>query len=54
MNARSFVCQNGISGLGIARNAWEAIAEASDSMVIHLIDRQLNAIAQIVFVEKVE
>ena len=62
VNARSFVCQNGISGLGVARNAWKAVAEASDSfetglnraMVIDLIDRQSNAIAQIVFGEKVE
>ena len=53
---------NGISGLGIALNAWIAVAEASDALetglnraiVIGLIDRQSNAIAQIVFSEQVE
>ena len=62
VNARSFVCQNGISGLNVDKKAWAAVAEASDSsetglnraMVIDLIDKQSNAIAQIVFGEKVE
>lgn len=62
VNARSFVCQNGIRGLDVSKDAWLSVAESSDSintglnraMVVDLIDRQSNAIAQIVFGELVE
>ena len=62
VNARCHVCQNGITGLGVSKEAWIEVAEDNKrtnvglniAMVKDLIDRQSNAIAQVVFSEKVE
>ena len=62
VNARCYVCQNGISGLGVKKEAWLAVAKSKSNkhtglniaMVKDMIDRQSNAIAQIVFSESVE
>ena len=62
VNARCYVCQNGISGLGVKKEAWVAIAKSKSNkqtglniaIVRDMIDRQSNAIAQIVFSENVE
>jgi len=62
VNARAFICQHGISGLNVKKDAWISVAESESAketglnraMVVDLVDRQSNAIAQIVFSEKVE
>lgn len=62
VNARSYVCKNGISGLNVKKQAWVEVLESdccnetglNRAIVVDLIDRQSNAIAQIVFSSKVE
>ena len=62
VNARCFVCQNGIPGLGVSKEAWLEVAKSNKeiqvglniAMVTDMIDRQSNSIAQIVFGTKVE
>ena len=62
VNAICFVCQNGIPGLGVSKEAWLEVAKSNKetqvglniAMVTDMIDRQSNSIAQIVFGTKVE
>ena len=61
VNTRSLICRRGIPELGISREAWTSVAKSSQeetglniAMVDDCIDRQSNAIAQIVFSEAVE
>lgn len=61
VNARSYVCQHDIPGLNVSTQAWKDVARLysvetglNTAMVCDVIDRQSNAIAQIVFGEKVE
>ena len=62
VNARCFICKNGISGLGIKKEGWIAVAETNKeanvglnlAMVKDVIDRQSNAMAKVMFSEKVE
>ncbi len=56
------MCRNGIPGLGIKKEAWIEVAESNHvthvglkpAMVKDVIDKQSNAMAQIMFGEKVE
>ena len=62
VNAICFVCQNGIPGLGVSKEAWLEVAKSNKetqvglniAMVTDMIDRQSNSITQIVFGTKVE
>ena len=62
VNARCHVCQHGIPGLDVNKEAWIEVAEDNKNtnvglniaMVKDMIDRQSNSIAQIVFGDKVE
>ena len=65
VNARTLVCSKGIPQLGISKQAWMEVADGTGipmnannklnpAMVVDLVDRQSNEIAQITFSADVE
>ena len=59
VNARALVCSKGIPAMGVYRDAFTRVVNSQETklsaaMVYDVINRQSNAIAQIVFSEEVE